>query len=62
MIQWYNSCLPPEGLCSNQQSMKPQHPLSASQVMLVVKKNLPANAGDARDTGLIPELGKSPER
>jgi len=23
-------------------------------------KNLPANAGDLRDTGSIPELGKSP--
>ena len=23
-------------------------------------KNLPANAGDARDTGLIPGLGRSP--
>ena len=31
----------------------------ASQVALVVK-NLPANAGDVRDTGLIPELGRSP--
>ena len=24
-------------------------------------KNLPANAGDAKDTGLIPESGRSPE-
>ena len=24
-------------------------------------KNLPANAGDARDVGLIPGLGRSPE-
>ena len=31
----------------------------ASQVALVVK-NPPANAGDIRDTGLIPELGRSP--
>ena len=31
----------------------------ASQVVLVVK-NLPANAGDVRDMGLIPGLGKSP--
>ena len=31
----------------------------ASQVVLVVK-NLPANAGDGRDTGLIPGLGRSP--
>ena len=31
----------------------------ASQVALVVK-NLPANAGDVRDTGLIPGLGRSP--
>ena len=31
----------------------------ASQVALVVK-NLPANAGDIRDTGLIPGLERSP--
>ena len=31
----------------------------ASQVVLVVK-NLPANAEDIRDTGLIPGLGRSP--
>ena len=31
----------------------------AFQVALVVK-NLPANAGDIRDTGLIPGLGRSP--
>ena len=31
----------------------------ASQVALVVK-NLPANAGDVRDTGLIPGLARSP--
>ena len=30
-----------------------------SQVVLVVK-NPPANAGDARDTGWIPGLGRSP--
>ena len=30
-----------------------------SEVALVVK-NLPANAGDIRDTGLIPGLGRSP--
>ena len=33
----------------------------ASQVAVVVK-NLPANAGDIRDAGLIPELGRSPGR
>ena len=33
----------------------------ASQVALVVK-NLPANAGDVRDTFSIPESGRSPER
>ena len=32
----------------------------ASQVALVVK-NLPANAGDVRDMGLIPGLGRSLE-
>ena len=31
----------------------------ASQVALVVK-NLPASAGDVRDSGLIPGLGRSP--
>ena len=31
----------------------------ASQVALVVK-NLPANAGDIRDSGLIPGSGRSP--
>ena len=30
-----------------------------SQVALVVKK-LPASAGDIRDVGLIPELGRAP--
>ena len=28
--------------------------------MALVVKNLPANAGDLRDAGLIPELGRSP--
>ena len=32
---------------------------TASQVVLMVK-NLPANAGDVRDAGLIPGLGRSP--
>ena len=32
----------------------------ASQVALVVK-NLPVNAGDVRDAGFIPGLGRSPE-
>ena len=31
----------------------------ASQVILVVE-NLPANAGDVRDAGSIPGLGRSP--
>ena len=34
-------------------------PFGTSQVVLVVK-NPPASAGDARDTGLIPESGRSP--
>ena len=28
--------------------------------MAIVVKNLPANAGDVRDRGLIPGLGRSP--
>ena len=35
------------------------HPIGASLVPQVVK-NLPANAGDAVDAGLIPGLGRSP--
>ena len=34
-------------------------PAGASQVALVVK-NLPANAGELRDSGSIPGLGRSP--
>ena len=34
--------------------------VETSQVMLVVK-NQPANAGDIRDVGSIPGLGRSPE-
>ena len=37
------------------------HDVCASQVALVVK-NLPANAGDKRDVGSIPGLGRSPGR
>ena len=33
--------------------------VGASQVALVVK-NLPVNAGDIRDSGLVPQSGKSP--
>ena len=33
--------------------------MTTSQVALAVK-NLPANAGDVRDVGSIPELGRSP--
>ena len=36
-------------------------PVRASQVVLPVK-NLSANEGDIRDTGLIPDLGRSPRR
>ena len=43
-----------------QKYLKSMSMLVASQVMLVVK-NLPGSVGDIRDTGLIPELGRSPE-
>ena len=39
--------------------MRSLHWLWASQVVLVVK-NLPANAGDIKDAGSIPRLGRSP--
>ena len=35
------------------------HYIRASQVVLVVK-NMPADAGDLKDSGLIPGLGRSP--
>ena len=38
----------------------PRKQLGKSQVALV-GKNPPANAGDVRDTGLIPGSGRSPE-
>ena len=40
----------------------PKKPCGDSQVgnSLLVVKNLPANAGDARDAGLILRLGRSP--
>ena len=39
--------------------MVPQEYWVASQMVLVVK-NPPANAGDARDLGFIPGSGRSP--
>ena len=49
-VHWVSDAIqPPRPLLY----MKGAKPLGASQVALVVK-NLPANAGDARDTGLIP--------
>ena len=39
----------------------PSYLLRISQVVLMVKKNLPANAGDARDVGLIPGPRRSPQ-
>ena len=38
--------------------IKSVHSRGGSQLALVVK-NLPANVGDARDAGWIPELGRS---
>ena len=35
--------------------------LCASQICCIVVKNLPAKAGDARDVGSTPELGRCPE-
>ena len=34
--------------------------MSWTSKVIVVEKNLPANAGDIRDTGSIPGSGKSP--
>ena len=49
-------------LCKHQHYLNvlsPKKPCGDSQVVLVVT-NLPANAGDAGDAGLIPRLGRSP--
>ena len=40
--------------------IKPLNPHRASQVMLVLIQNLPANVGDIRDADLIPGSGRSP--
>ena len=42
-------------------SVRELDPTWASQVVLMVKKP-PANAGDVRDVGLIPRLGRFPWR
>ena len=54
MQLWYDSAIALLG--SYPRVMKPGFPGGA------VVKNLPANAGDARDTGLIPGSGRSPYR
>ena len=53
------SCPIPEKPNDPSFKLKSKYVSMASQVALVVK-NLPANAGDARDTSLIPGLGRSP--
>ena len=39
-----------------------RHPHKQSSQVVLVVKNSPANAGDIRDMGSIPVLGRSPER
>ena len=46
-------------ICSFVQKNECRPDFRASQVALLVK-NPPANAGDIRDTGLVPGLGRSP--
>ena len=48
-------------LCMHTHTHTHTFPLGAFLVELVVK-NLPANAGDAGEVGLIPWLGRSPGR
>ena len=45
--------------CTHAYTHTHTHTYTASQVVLVVK-NLPANAVDMRDLGLIPESGRCP--
>ena len=52
----------PQQTCFPQEkpaAFSPRYVAKPSQVILVVK-NLPANAGDVRDVGLIPGSGRSP--
>ena len=48
-----------EGSCRRNVYISPQSFLGAPQVVLMVK-NPPTNAGDIRDMGSIPGLGRSP--
>ena len=48
-----------EGSCTRNVYISPQSFLGAPQVVLMVK-NPPTNAGDIRDMGSIPGLGRSP--
>ena len=54
LVQILANLLKDSGICLTQRPL-----LWASQVMLVVK-NPPADAGEVRDAGLIPWLGRSP--
>ena len=48
-----------DGSCRRNVYISPQSFLGAPQVVLMVK-NPPTNAGDIRDMGSIPGLGRSP--
>ena len=47
-------------ILSNKVSVKNNKKLMLSSQVALVVKNLPANAGDIRDMGLIPESRRSP--
>ena len=51
------ACEPPSHLPPHPTPLLPLH--GVAQVVLVVK-NPPANAGDTRDAGSVPPLGRSP--
>ena len=57
LLSAYNS--PLVSLCSCFNTHTHTHTHTLSQVALVVK-NLPANAGDVRNVGSVPGLGRSP--
>ena len=48
------------GCCTEKSRLSPGAPGGDWRVLKLVVKNLPANAGASRDSGLIPGSGKSP--
>ena len=58
---WSRSKTPKDPVCCTERSrLSPRAPGGDWRASKLVGKNVPANAGDSRDSGLIPGSGKSP--